>query len=142
MSRVGFPITANHIIEHKDKLVPMYGITGINHEYPRKWLEQPERIYASLPISLKRMYLGKDTVIPSPVVHIPVSFDVSKSKGYCNVRFERRDLVLIGMDILREFNFGVDIMDIDGGTPFFKISRAKRVKPLRTKPSVPIQFID
>ncbi|MCL1863496.1 MAG: hypothetical protein FWF78_08015 [Defluviitaleaceae bacterium] len=137
LKRIGYEINIDKVNKHKDRLIPMQGITGENHIYPRKCPDISEKIYASLPIKLSNLYFSTTIVVDSPTIHLPVSFHVQKNDVFVDISFEQRDIVLIGMDILRDFNFGVDIEQL----PFFSISRPASLVTPRNKPIMQIKFI-
>ena len=125
-SMLGQSIELSHIEQEKHRLVPMHGITGAQHTYPRKWPKPEERIYASFPTELVTLQLGEDIQIRNPLIYIPVSFCVTEQREY-DIRFERKNDAIIGMDILRSFNFGLDFDEKE--YPVFYLSpRSKRYR--------------
>ena len=122
-----------------ENLVGMYGITGAEPSRTRK---QPkpkprERIYAAWAVNLKKIIVD-DIVINSPQVFIPLSFNFSAERKIANVRFERVNMALIGTDILRNYNYGVNIDE----SPIFTITTPTREIPPRNTPIHHLDFED
>ncbi|MCL2386925.1 MAG: hypothetical protein FWC89_05155 [Defluviitaleaceae bacterium] len=122
-----------------ESLVAMHGITGDTSRFPRPWPNSNERIYAAYRIQLKALALDKHTIIPSPFVHVPVSFCV-QNKQIRNLKFEHKNLALIGTDILRELNYGINIDD--SAKPLFTFSKPTRNIPKRTEEPDRVEFHD
>lgn len=111
-----------------NNLIGMYGITGA---IPSPSGKQPkpkpdEKIYASWAVNLKSIILD-DIIINCPQVYIPVSFCFSGKQELTNIQFEKSNLALLGTDILRNFNYGVNI----NSTPIFTITKPTRNIPPR-----------
>jgi len=113
----------------------MYSITDAPPTTKQK-LPKPkpdEKIYAAVSFKLKNMIFD-DIEIPSPIVRVPVSFcyDTNK-KEIRKIKFEREDLFLIGTDILRNFNYSVNIDSI----LFFALSNTTATIPVRKNIDIP-----
>jgi len=112
------------------QLRPMYGITDVPLKTRYK---SDEKICASFPIKLKNIIFD-DIEVSSPTVRVPVSFCYdSRKKVIKNIKFEREDLFLIGTDILRNYNYAVNIDSI----PFFMLSNSTASIPLRENINIP-----
>ena len=141
LSRLGIEVTNNTIfnaIKYR-KLFPFVGITDSETTYPKKWSEASEKIYASLSIRLNSIILGA-VKIKSPSICIPLSFYIASKENYNNINFEQHNLVLIGMDILREFNIGVDIENENSHV--FRFSQPLRTISSRVEKRTRISFKD
>jgi hypothetical protein len=137
--RLGYRVDASLIEKNKSQLISMTGITGDRHTYPRKLPKPDDKIYAAFPLKLKSIRFSSAIIISSPIIYIPLSFCVVQKNKY-NISFERRNIVLIGMDILRCFNFGVDIEIEDA--PMFILSSPKRAVAKRNEKPTKIEFHD
>jgi len=126
-------LTLNH-------LVGMYGITD---NEPSSTGKQPrphpnKRIYASCALDIKNIILD-DIVITTPRIRIPVSFTYSTDGTIINPQFERKNSAIIGTDILRKYNYGVNA---DHSPPLFTITIPTRDIPQRAIKLQTLKFED
>jgi|GEM_PF-3762677 len=123
-------------------MVAMYGIGGAKPsatgKHPRP--ASGARVYASFSPRnqvVSEMKLN-DFVIPSPEIRIPVSFCVSATNTLTHIQFERQNDIIIGTNILRNYNYGVNTDE----TPVFIIETPSRIIPPRAKKLQCLEFED
>jgi hypothetical protein len=83
-------------------------------------------MHASWAVDLKRMEID-DIIINTPKVNIPLSFCLSTQGKIGDIIFEKKDYAILGTDILRNFNYGVNV----NATPYFIINKPTRTVPPR-----------
>ena len=77
-------------------------------------------------MELASVRFGNKIKVDAPSVNVPLFFHICDAGKY-HANFIKGDIVLIGMDILRMFNFGIS----------FDKSMFSLEKPLRDKPQEP-----
>ena len=98
-----------------------------------------EKVHAAVPIKIGSIVLGKSAKVNSPTIYVPISFFVRK-KGEYSMSFIQKNIAFIGMDILRNFNFGVNFDNV--GNALFNLELPLcKISP-RNKKAMKIKFID
>jgi len=110
-------------ILNREKILPIYGITS-----EMKWKSNTIRlseisentvIHAACMIKIKHIKIG-DIDFPSPAIWIPISITFDSKKNL-HVKYIKENILLIGTDLLRMMNYGVEVDD----KPVFVFSKSK-----------------
>jgi len=118
------------------QLVGMYGITDTMYLGKRPRPDPNKRIHASWAFQFRNIIIG-GIIIPSPIIRIPLSFKFSSNRTMEDKQFEEREgksYILIGTDILRNYNYGVD--EDKKLRPIFVLTKPKRVIQPRDKKAI------